>query len=375
MKLLIIRSYIFIINLLLVIIKNILFKKVSERNIKSICIYRIGNIGEFFCTLPALYKIRKEYPKAKITLLTSPGSKGLVGGEVILKRGNLVDKIEVYYSEDLKGRNKIDFIKKQRLNKYDYLINFPSEKTSFKVQLRNMLFFKILGIKKADNFEISTVDFFSKYQLSNNNYIPEVERLVELLPFVNDKKIEFPKLLEKKDEIKIKKLFDENNINEKDKLMVVSYAGKGKAKYWTYEKFSKLSKNWIDHGGKVIIIGGKGEYSGAQKIIKNLDYNAYNFCGQTSIFESTHLLTKAEFILTIDTGTAHMASSVDVDCITLFSSYYHRKIWEAYGRRNKIFRKDLDCSPCFDKDCKNKTYRCMKSISVKEIWEYISKKY
>ena len=362
-------------NLFLKILSKIFFKNKSDKEIKKICIYRVGNIGEFFCTLPALYKIRLKYPKAKITLLTSPGSKKLVGGEMILKRGYLVDEIEVYYNEDIKGKKKYDFIRKQKQKKYDYLINLPAEKSTLKVQIRNIIFFKLLGIEMADGFYISTVNFFKKNQLVKNNYVCEVERLVNGLPFKSNTCIKYPKMIEKKDEEKVEKLFLKYGIKLGEKLMIISHAGKGKAKLWPHENFVEISKKWIEKGGKVIIVGGKDEYKIASNIVESIGNKAYNFCGETNIFESLSLLKKSKFLLTIDTGTAHMASAVGINCVTLFSSHYHRVIWEAFGNRNKIFRKDIECSPCFDKECRNKSFACMKAIKVDEVWEYISKNY
>jgi len=87
------------------------------------------------------------------------------------------------------------------------------------------------------------------------------------------------------------------------------------------------------------------------------------------------LLTKSIFLLTIDTGTAHMASVVNTNCITLSSAYYFRNKWSAYGDKNKVFRKDLDCSPCLKKECMFGDNRCMSAITVDEVWGYINEKY
>jgi len=40
-----------------------------------------------------------------------------------------------------------------------------------------------------------------------------------------------------------------------------------------------------------------------------------------------------------------------------------------YGEGHVVIRKDMDCSPCFRKDCD--TLECMKTISVEEVFEAV----
>ena len=46
---------------------------------KKILVFKVGNIGDIICAIPSFIAIRKNYPEAEITLLTSPGVKGIPG--------------------------------------------------------------------------------------------------------------------------------------------------------------------------------------------------------------------------------------------------------------------------------------------------------
>ena len=50
----------------------------------KILIFRVGNIGDLICSLPAIRDIRTHFPKAQITLLSSPGAYGSPGAQDFL---------------------------------------------------------------------------------------------------------------------------------------------------------------------------------------------------------------------------------------------------------------------------------------------------
>jgi ADP-heptose:LPS heptosyltransferase len=374
LEILIVKLIISIINHILAIFKNFLWTKRNDADYKNICIYKIGNIGDILCAIPAMYKIRNQFPDAKITLLTSPGNRNSFGANMILQYANWIDEIDTYYSEDIKGLKKIiEFLRVQRAKCYDYLIQLPAEKTSIMIQFRNLFFAKAMGVKYADGFYISTIKLFKKAQLKII-YPNEVERTINGLPFKNDIPVQFPLYVSISDKEYVDNIIREYGICDIDKIMIISHYGKTKANLWPYENFREIAQRWINRGGKVIIIGDSKQFDSAFYIIKDLK-NAYNFCGKTTILQSMYLLTKATFLITIDTGTAHMASAMDVECITLSSAYYFKGKWNAYGTKNKVFRKDLKCSPCLKKECLYGDNRCMKAISVDEVWDYIQNKF
>ncbi len=59
-------------NTLLRGLRIILWPRRKPSDPKRICIYRIGFIGDTVVALPAMHAIRAAYPRAHLTLLTSP---------------------------------------------------------------------------------------------------------------------------------------------------------------------------------------------------------------------------------------------------------------------------------------------------------------
>ena len=83
-------------NFVLHILKFMIYARNSRAfSPKHICVYRIGNIGDLLCTVPALWQIRSKYPEAKITLLSSPGKKGAISARAVLQGFSFVLGISV----------------------------------------------------------------------------------------------------------------------------------------------------------------------------------------------------------------------------------------------------------------------------------------
>ena len=64
-------------NFWLIFFQTILFKKLKSAP-KNILIYKIGNIGDIVCAVPSFVAVRRAYPEAKVSLLTSPGEKEMM---------------------------------------------------------------------------------------------------------------------------------------------------------------------------------------------------------------------------------------------------------------------------------------------------------
>src|SRR4029434_1593884 len=119
LELLLVRAYTHWLNFCLDTFCRLLLlnRKTEPRNI---LIYKIGNIGDITCAIPAFIAIRKRFPDSMITLLSSPGKRGTFGAKELLTDVPYLDDMAVYYTEDLATwQQKKEFIKKLRSKKFD----------------------------------------------------------------------------------------------------------------------------------------------------------------------------------------------------------------------------------------------------------------
>ena len=94
-------------NAMLRALARCLWPRPRPQSAARVCIYRIGNIGDMVCALPAIHAIRRAYPAAHLTLLTSPGKSGAPWAGELLEALDWLDEVSVYHSDDVAGWRKL----------------------------------------------------------------------------------------------------------------------------------------------------------------------------------------------------------------------------------------------------------------------------
>ena len=140
----------------------------------------------------------------------------------------------------------------------------------------------------------------------------------------------------------------------------------GPAKRWLPNRFAEAAKE-IAEQAKVqwVLFGTKNEVAIGKQIANALDANCVNRIGQTTLEQLIDELRGCRLVLTNDTGTMHLAALLGVPTVAIFGST-EPKLTGPIGRGHLILRRQVECSPCFLRDCPI-DFRCMKAVSVQEV--------
>lgn len=101
-----------------------------------------------------------------------------------------------------------------------------------------------------------------------------------------------------------------------------------------------------------------------------------NFAGKFNFLQLSEVLLRGKLFITADSGPLHLADMLAVPTISFFGP----ETPVLYGPESKnhfVFFKNIDCSPCINVHagklvkCVKKYPECMKSITVKEVWEKV----
>ncbi|MGH7948986.1 MAG: glycosyltransferase family 9 protein, partial [Candidatus Binataceae bacterium] len=169
-------------NLSLAILRKCLWPGARPLDAARVCIYRIGNIGDTACAAPAIHAIRRAYPNAHLTLLTSPGPAGLVGARELLAGTTWIDEIVVYPLErvsTLSGR--IELLRELRARRFDVWIELPVVAARYRTLARNMLAARAAGAHWGFGWRLGSIYIAVRAQSEVLNFPTEVERLLDLL--------------------------------------------------------------------------------------------------------------------------------------------------------------------------------------------------
>lgn len=163
----------------------------------------------------------------------------------------------------------------------------------------------------------------------------------------------------------------------------------GSAKRWPTGHFSELSKMIITElYGSVVITGSKGETAIADEIVNGLDKDLVNagtllnLSGKTDLRELIGLISKADAVVTNDSGPMHLTYAVGAPLVALFGSTDPALTGPpAFANpgsiaipsdieldsRSIVLKRDLDCSPCFERECPGRNTKCLVDITPREV--------
>ena len=112
-------------------------------------------------------------------------------------------------------------------------------------------------------------------------------------------------------------------------------------------------------------MGSPGEASLGDELAEQLDGEVSNLAGKTTIGELIENLKTCHLVLSNDTGTMHLAAALGVPTVALFGST-DPGLTSPIGDIHKVIWENVDCSPCFKKDCPI-DFRCMTRIESNRV--------
>ena len=152
---------------------------------------------------------------------------------------------------------------------------------------------------------------------------------------------------------------------------------------WTVEHFSRLSELVLDTypDAALIFTGTKGEKGNVRGVIEGISDDGgkkreriFDLSGETTLQELIALFAASDIVITIDSGTAHMASLTDIAIIDLFGPETPALYGPISQNATNVYM-DLACQPCISvfngkrSHCEDNI--CMQQITPEAVLEII----
>lgn len=172
------------------------------------------------------------------------------------------------------------------------------------------------------------------------------------------------------------------NIEEKYLAKVNNYkialclAGSKKSQNWDVDNFKKLIEIMEYKNITFFIVGNNFEINNeAQYLINNLkNCDIINLVYKTSLLELKEFLNNIDLLISVDTGTVHIAATTKVKIISLYGSSLPERTMPITSKSINMCTYEK-CSPCVSKIYSNnqicKDIRCMNNISPEKVLEKV----
>ena len=145
----------------------------------------------------------------------------------------------------------------------------------------------------------------------------------------------------------------------------------GPAKRWPVSHFSEVARKQLDAGWQVWLFGSAKDRAVAAEIQAELNSQCVDLTGKTQLGEAIDLLSLATAVVSNDSGLMHVAAALNCKVIALYGSS-DPQFTPPLSHRANILHLNLDCSPCFKRQCPLRHLRCLRDISPNQVLQAIS---
>jgi len=335
----------------------------------KILVIRYRFIGDTILMVPFLRNLRYAYPDAQIDVLAGP-----VSGEILedcpwIDELIMFDTTRKHRYENTKAKKKgfWSYVKLLKDRKYDKVYILKRSLSS-----AALAFFAGIPQRIGYNTEGRGLLLTKRVPYLKNRH--EVECFLDIL---------------RADGIGIKDTYLENWISPESAQKISEFIRNSEPKVLIHATSGNINKQWPPEFFAQVVqylsnsLGARVYYTGTEQdrliyeqihslIPEQLNVDPINLCGKLSIKDSTALISNMDFVIGSDSGTLHIAASVNVPVIGIYGPMNPKK-WITWGDIHNPLYADLPCVPCdLKKPCPHGV-ECLKQVTPQAVIEAIGK--
>ncbi len=361
-----------------------------------ILVVKLATIGDLLLATPALRALRETYPQARIDLLVTPASAGLLDGWKVIDRVIVLDKYLFDYPQQLL-KNPHNLLRLRSLwrdlrdGTYDAVL-LLHHLTLFFGRLKHQVLMRATGAKWRIGLD-NGHGWFLNVRVKDNGFGAMHEAQYNLAvaeaagATTNDKRLTVP--INEEERQQANQLInvgaglaparqdaptqpysaarhqapiqpdpaariEHPMINRPIIAMHPGSGGYSTARRWAPERFAQLADTLFhDVGGQLILMGGPEEAELHRQIMSMMRSGmpARSFAGKGSIRVAAAVLEQADLFVGNDSGLTHLAVAVGTPTVAIFG-LTNSDAWGPYtggtpGQQAIVVKLDLPCMPCF----------------------------
>lgn len=332
-----------------------------------ILVVKLAGIGDLLLATPALRALRETYPQARIDLLVTPDSAGLLNGWEVIDHVIVLNKYLFDYPQQvLKNPRNLQRLaplwRELREGDYDAVLLLHHLTLPFG-RLKHQLLLRATGARwRAGLDNGHEHGWFLNVRVKDAGFgaMHEAEYNLAVVKAVGattqDRRLTMP--LSESDYVQARRLlYEDEAVAENTRPIIAMHPGSGgysTARRWAPERFAQLADTLFhDVGGQLILLGGPEEAGLHRHILgmMHADMTARSFAGKASIKVTAAVLEEADLFVGNDSALVHIAVAVGTPTVAIFGLTNH-KAWGPYTggapeRHATVVRLDLPCMPCF----------------------------
>ena len=144
----------------------------------------------------------------------------------------------------------------------------------------------------------------------------------------------------------------------------------GPAKQWPTKYYAEVAQHAVKQGYQVWLFGSKKDHATCEEIVQFVGEEQrtklHNLAGATSLIQAVDLLGACKTVVSNDSGLMHVAAAVGCHVIGIYGSTSPDYTPPLTDKVN-IVSTDIECRPCFQRQCPLGHLRCLTDLSSQHV--------
>jgi len=140
----------------------------------------------------------------------------------------------------------------------------------------------------------------------------------------------------------------------------------GESKQWPPEHFAELANEFLRKGWQIWLFGSANDRIAAESVMADVENEfldrVEDLTGRTMLGEAIDLLARSAAVVSNDSGLMHIAAALGKPLVALYGST-STAFTPPLAERVKSLHTDIECRPCFKRECPLGHKRCLKELS------------
>jgi ADP-heptose:LPS heptosyltransferase len=151
--------------------------------------------------------------------------------------------------------------------------------------------------------------------------------------------------------------------------LVVCIGTKIDVNHWGLDRWEALVAELatLPELARLVLIGAADEFADSERLRQLWPGESHNFCGQLTPRQSAAVLARASLYVGHDSGPMHLAASVDVPIVAIFSSRNPPGMWYPLSSRMRVHYTYIACRGCYKERCDDLHKECIRGIRVGDV--------
>jgi heptosyltransferase-3 len=341
--------------------------KLISKNIRSILLIQLGDIGDVVWATPTFLAVKEAYPQANVSVLLRESFGSLLEADPHIHK---IFEVKQYKGNFLKrAGDQLAFIRDLRREHFDLVFDLRLDDRGVFMAFLSGAPIRVSIAHRG----LWQKQFFSHLVAppsSDKRIYGAAEQSLQIVKeFGIDTKDTIPKLLvsEKVKKI-VKQLLDHEGVTAVNRWITLNPFSRWQYKEWGYEKWVQIIDwLWEEYGISTVLVGAPEEKEKSIDIVKKCSGRVFNLTGRTTLSELAAVLNLSSLHIGVDSAAPQIAAAVGTPTITIYGPS-EWLVWAPIGETHSVVTPDCDCAPCHQKGCDGSGIsKCLEELAVDKV--------